>query len=236
MNARFFAHRPRRQLLAAGVLFWTTLALTSAADITLKDLRVACVATAPTPTYTVEMTVVNGMDCPMAWITFHSSATFSPHIINLNTYVASGGEANVVTTLTGPAPGSTHSLVLLSHCLRDGEICNPCRLEIKLDLPTCDPTVDPPNPRPERPRPVRAFGLQKDRFFLSLPKVEDETTPTRFVVEASEDMVVWNVVASSASPDGQPSMASVDSDRTVWVPKDKTKHCLFYRVREVPAE
>ena len=96
--------------------------------------------------------------------------------------------------------------------------------------------MDPPTPRPVRPRPVRAFGLEKDRFFFSLPKVENETKPVRFVVEASEDMNVWKVVASSASADGEPSMASVDADRPVWVPKDSTKHCLFYRVREVPAE
>ena len=93
MNARFFAQRPRRQLLAAGVLFWTTLALSPAADITLKDLRITCVASVPTPTYTINMTVVNGMDCPMAWITLHSSATFSPHIINFNSYVTPGGQA-----------------------------------------------------------------------------------------------------------------------------------------------
>lgn len=236
MNARFFAQRPRRQLLAAGGLFWTTLALSSASDITLKDLRITCVASVPTPTYTINMTAVNGMDCPMAWITLHSSATFSPHIINFNSYVTPGGQASFVTTLAGPAPGSTHSLVLISHCLRKDELCNPCRLDIELELPTCDPTVDPPTPRPVRPRPVRAFGLEKDRFFFSLPKVENETKPVRFVVEASEDMNVWKVVASSASADGDPSMASVDADRTVWVPKDSTKHCLFYRVREVPAE
>ena len=232
MNARIFAPRPRRQLLAAGVLFWTSLVLSSAFDITLKELRITCVAEAPTPTYTVDMTVVNGMDCPMGWITLHSSATFSPHIINLTAYVAAGGEASFTTRLTGAAPGTTHSLVLMAHCLSKDEICNPCRLDIKLDLPSCDP----PTPRPVRPRPVRAFGVEKERFFLSLPKVADETKPVRFVVESSEDMAVWKVVASSASADGVPTMDSVDADRTVWVPKDNTKHCLFYRVREVPVE
>ena len=110
MNARIFAPSSRRQLLAAGVLFWTSLVLSSAFDITLKELRITCVAEAPTPTYTVDMTVVNGMDCPMGWITLHSSATFSPHIINLTAYVVAGGEASYTTRLTGAAPGTMHSL------------------------------------------------------------------------------------------------------------------------------
>lgn len=232
--------RPRRQLLAAGVLLWTSLTLAWGNELSLKEHGIACISTTPSHTYKVSLTVGNGMDCSMGWITLHSNHNFSPHIINLTNPVASGNTSTFTTTLTGPVPGTTHNFVLMAHCYEGGEICKPCRLEIKLELPDCDPTIDPPNPDP-RPRPPRAFGLDKERFFLSLPEAASRPTPMKVVVEASEDMETWRPVAFSTSASAEPSMEAVDaetnspSNRTLWVTKEKAKHCLFYRVRETPS-
>ena len=236
----FLVNSPRRQLLAAGVLLWTSLVLGWGNEISLKEHTITCIATAPSPTYKVSLTIGNGMDCSMGWITLHSDQTFGPHIINLPNPVANGSSTTFTTTLTGPAPGTTHGFVLMAHCYEGEEFCNPCRLEIKLELPDCDPTIDPPKPDP-RPLPPRAFGLDNERFFLSLPVAAARPTPMKVVVEASEDMETWHPVAFSTSASAEPSMEAVDaenaddSERTLWVIKEKAKHCLFYRVREIPS-
>ncbi|MFT4639728.1 MAG: hypothetical protein ACI8T1_003053 [Verrucomicrobiales bacterium] len=225
----FLINHPRRQFLAAGVLLWTSLTLCQSQCVEIKDLRVACIATKPTHTYRVSFDVTNLMDCTVPWITLHPAMDFSPNIINLTTPLATGDTTTITTTLNGPVPGTSYTFTLLAHCLREGQACDPCRQEIKIDLPHCDPQPEPmPTVRPMSPSMV---GLEKDRFYLRLP----QSATQRYIIEASQDMVHWQPIATSASPDGASTMEAVQTNapnKTVWIKKLKAQRGSYFRVRE----
>ena len=222
-------NHPRRQFLAAGVLFWTTLALGMGQCVEINDVRVICIATKPTASYTVSLDITNLMDCTAPWITLHPATNFTPNIISLTTLLNSGGSTSISTTLTGPAPGTPYTFTLLAHCIREGVTCDPCRQEITIDLPDCDPQAEPPPT--VRPVPPRTVGFEKDRFYLRLPQAPNQ----RFVIEASQDMVTWKPIATSASPDGASTMDAIQTDapnKTVWIEKPKAERGRYFRVRE----
>lgn len=224
-----FLHRPRRLLLAAGVFLWALPMITWAQCVDVRITAIACTRLSPAVTYEMVLEVTSLQNCAVPWITLHSTHAFSPHIHHLSKPLTTGQRVTIETTLRGPLPGESHAFTLMAHCLRDGHFCAPCRHDVTVSLPTCE--APPPTTR----LPASSgITLEPDRVILQLPPASP-TGPSSYVVEASADMVHWEIIDVRSPQDATPSNRPVraqEAAQHVWITRDTQRRWQFYRVRE----
>ena len=209
----------RRPVLATGALFWVSLTSAFSQCLKVEDSQAACIATAAIVKHAITLKVTNQLDCTVPWITLHPAEAFTPNIIQLTHPLEPKQSITITTTLNGIRPERQYTFTMLTHCLREGIYCDPCRQEVTLDLPACDPK--PPVVIPELRRSPVAVRIKNERFYLSVTETPNQTQ----IIETSADMLTWETVPSNS-----------DDGATMSVATSKDQHRRYYRVRLEPKD